>query len=414
MPEYDEDETLKYFVDNGNDIVSKLGALKSAWDLGKITGTLVGNVVVGGENLINRVLEIMAIYDISVILQEEIIQTGTKFLNNLGKNKEEELIDIYIAFSNYLIDCRIRGEYCLYSIVAEDAGLLSWFNMNSAEEARKWYDSKTKKILAIQDNLLKVCERENIEISSYFEQYEQLVQKLGMSPTDYWQFPDSNSYEKDKFYLEWKDDLFSMKNEGASYIKLYSSSIGDSVAQVENVLKENGWVNYDSNDNECVYIAIINDKEYIMYIYKDKNSNISSWYLNNWPEGEDIASFFSESQGDDSDNSEVMYETMYEFVSGEFLSDFSIYEKNEMKNAELIFWHNYGASSSDEDFFFEWENGKWEYEVIGGRSGEKFLLNFTPTNKGIRIRVACKGKKYYSWQTGQKAEEWINAEYKIK
>lgn len=136
LPEYENDEALKYFIDAGDNVVSKVGTLESAWDLGKIIGTMVGDAVVGGENLINRVLEMMAIYDISEILQEKILDTGTEFLNDLGKDNEESLVETYIALSNYLIGCRIRGEYCLYSIVAEDAGLLSWFNKNSAEEAK--------------------------------------------------------------------------------------------------------------------------------------------------------------------------------------------------------------------------------------------------------------------------------------
>lgn len=413
LPEYEDDEALKYFIDAGDNIVSKVGTLESAWDLGKMIGTLVGDAAVGGENLINRVLEMMAIYDISERLQGKIIETGTEFLNDLGKDNEESLVETYIALSNYLIGCRIRGEYCLYSVVAEDAGLLSWFNKNSAEEAKLWYDDKTKKVLAIQNNLLQVYE-EDIEISSYFDQHEQLVEKLGMTPTDYWQFPDSNSYVKDQFYLEWKDNLFSMKNEGTSYIKLYGSSIGDSTTELESLLQENGWINYYSNTSECSYIAIINNKEYIIYIYKDENGNVDSWYLNNWPEGEDIADLFSRLRGDTMKNSEVLSGEMYEYADGEFLSVFSICEMDGTKQAELMFWHNYGASSSDEDFFFEWEDGKWEYEVTGNRSGRTFLLNFTLTNTGLIIRVVCKEGTYYAWQTGAEAEEWVNAEYTIK
>lgn len=261
--------------------------------------------------------------------------------------------------------------------------------------------------------MLQVYE-EDIEISSYFDQYEQLVEKLGMTPTDYWQFPDSDSYVIDQFYLEWKDNLFSMKNEGTPYIKLYGSSIGDSATELESLLQENGWINYYSSTSECSYIAIINDKEYIIYIYKDENGNVDSWYLNNWPEGEDISDLFSKLRGDTLENSEVLSGEMYEYADGEFLSDFSIYEMDGTKHAELMFWHNYGASSSDEDFFFEWEDGKWEYEVTGNRSGRTFLLNFTPTNTGLIIRVVCKEGTYYAWQTGAEAEEWVNAEYTIK
>src|SRR5699024_9407769 len=141
---------------------------------------------VGGENLINRVLEMMAIYDISIILQDELIETTTAFLENYGTSNGESLVNTYTTFSNYLIGCRIRGEYCLYSVVAGDAGLLSWFNQNSAEEARKWYDNKTLKILAIQNNLMEIYENKDIEITSYFEKYEQLIDKLDMMPTDFW------------------------------------------------------------------------------------------------------------------------------------------------------------------------------------------------------------------------------------
>lgn len=412
MPEYEEDEALKYFVDVGDDIVSKMDTLGSAWDLGKMIGTLVGDVMVGGENLINRVLEMMAVYDISEVLQGQITDTGIEFLNNMGKDNEENLAHTYVTFSNYLIGCRIRGEYCLYSIVAEDAGLLSWFNKNSAEEAKAWYADKTKKILAIQNHLLQVYEQENIEISSYFGQCERIIEELPMIATDCWQFPDSNSYVIDQFYLEWEGNLYSMKNEGASYVTLYNFSIGDNAAKLENSLQENGWLNYYSNDDECSYVSIINDEEYIVYIYKDGNGKIASWYLNNWPEGEGLASLFSKIRGNIPGNSEIMFGEMYEYAEGEFLSNFSIYERDGKKHAELMFWHNYGASSSDEDFFFEWEDDKWEYEVTGNRSGNIFLLNFIPTNTGFKIKVVCKEKPYYVWQTGEEAEEWINEEYK--
>ena len=175
LPEYENDEALKYFIDAGDNVVSKVGTLESAWDLGKIIGTMVGDAVVGGENLINRVLEMMAIYDISEILQEKILDTGTEFLNDLGKDNEESLVETYIALSNYLIGCRIRGEYCLYSIVAEDAGLLSCFNKNSAEEAKLWYEEKTKKILSIQDDLMSIFE-ENV---SNEEEYTIISPKEG-------------------------------------------------------------------------------------------------------------------------------------------------------------------------------------------------------------------------------------------
>lgn len=154
--EYESDETLSFFVDSGDSIVSSMDVLGDSWELGTMIGTLVGNVVAGGENLINRVLEMMAIYDVSIILQDYLIDTQDNFLSNIGNEEEESYLNKYMSFSQYLIGCRIRGEYCLYSIVANDAGLLNWFNKESAEEAKEWYDNKVDKIINIQNSLLSI------------------------------------------------------------------------------------------------------------------------------------------------------------------------------------------------------------------------------------------------------------------
>ena len=89
-------------------------------------------------------------------------------------------------------------------------------------------------------------------------------------------------------------------------------------------------------------------------------------------------------------------------------------ESEGKKRGILAFWHNYGDSASDEDFFFDWEDGKWDYELTGSRSGKQFLVNFTPTEAGMQIKVTCTEGAYYSWETGQSAAEWVNAEYVVK
>lgn len=76
-----------------------------------------------------------------------------------------------------------------------------------------------------------------------------------------------------------------------------------------------------------------------------------------------------------------------------------------------MFWHNYGASASDEVFFFTWEDGKWRYSVLGNRSGRQFALCFTPTETGLRISVVCEDGAYYSWTAGQADTVWSDAEY---
>lgn len=243
MPEYEDDEALKYFIDAGDNIVSKVGTLGSAWDLGKMIGTLVGDAVVGGENLINRVLEMMAIYDISEILQGKIIETGTEFLNNLGKDNEESLVETYIALSNYLIGCRIRGEYCLYSVVAEDAGLLSWFNKSSAEEAKKWYDSKTEKIIAIQNNLLQVITIKEIEeLSDYIDDFDRMYMEVGgnlSSETgDHEKWVLGEGIQYGNYMGSTSVDEISLLSEQYS---LFNIHVGQNSDEAKSQLLESGW-----------------------------------------------------------------------------------------------------------------------------------------------------------------------------
>jgi hypothetical protein len=156
IPEYAEDDTLRFFVDESENLISVIGTLNASWDLGKQIGKMVGDFTVGGTNLARRVVEIMALYDISIVLEKEIPDSHIAFLDSFGKDSESICANKYIALSNYLIGCRIRGEYCIYSIVAKDAGLLSWFKKESAQEAEKWYQGKCKKIITIQNKLYEV------------------------------------------------------------------------------------------------------------------------------------------------------------------------------------------------------------------------------------------------------------------
>ena len=160
-PDYASDESLKFFTECGE----KVFILKDAWDLGVSIGKMVGNVVAGGEDLINRVLEMMALHDISDILVNGLFETESKVVSNIYNNNSDGVTN-YINLSQYLIMTRIRGEYCLYSIVAKDTGLLSWFNKESQEDAKKWYDNKAKKLSAIQEELLAVNDTKTNEYTA--------------------------------------------------------------------------------------------------------------------------------------------------------------------------------------------------------------------------------------------------------
>lgn len=234
------------------------------------------------------------------------------------------------------------------------------------------------------------------EVSEYLENYVELVNKLNMKETDSWQFSDSNSYTVDNFYLEWKDNTFSMKNEGASNVELYGTNLGDSIDQANEVLQNNSWTCTFTSNEMQQYVTSIAGKPYLLNIYLT-DRKIVSWYLNNWIEEERPIvvenSENTESNFDEDDTNKAVNDNVeYEYKSGELLSDFTITGNQ----AYLGFWHDYGRSSSDEDFIFEWIDGQNEYEVIGNRSGKKFKLTFEQNANEMQIVATCVEDEYYS------------------
>ena len=131
-------------------------------------------------------------------------------------------------------------------------------------------------------------DEDEVDVMNYLTDYESLESILQMQPTTYWQFPDSESYVAEGFYLEWMDNAFSMKNEGNSMVTLYGIHMGDETREAETVLLNHGW-------KDCgygTYITIIDENEYYIELQSDESGKINFWYLNNWPEGEDLADAF--------------------------------------------------------------------------------------------------------------------------
>ena len=165
LPEYENDETFKWYIDGADNFMEKFSELSGSWDLGASIGTLVGNLTVGGENLANRLLEIMAIKDIGEVLTgalEDIYVDD--FTKAIGTEKEIEVVERYVMVSKILIGTRIRGEYCWYSIIAHDAGLLSLFNKENGKRAEEVYKSSVNVLKEIQEELNEIIEQEKIVV----------------------------------------------------------------------------------------------------------------------------------------------------------------------------------------------------------------------------------------------------------
>lgn len=169
--EYQTDETFSFFVNSAEGLYERINILEDSWELGKDIGKLIGNITVGGENLINRTLEIEALYDISVILQTKVLDSTTEFLSHSADSDADEYIDEYVTFANFLIGCRIRGEYCTYTILAEDSGLLSL--LSDKTDAQNWYDDQSSAIIRLKNRI------NNIKTANTTNEYtaEELINK---------------------------------------------------------------------------------------------------------------------------------------------------------------------------------------------------------------------------------------------
>lgn len=170
--EYEADDTLKWFVDSGQNVMGKFKTIKDSWELGKAVGLLLGDITVGGENLINRLREVMAVNEISKLLSENLQSMAAEEFNDvIGTKKELDFVQKYVMQSKFLVNCRVRGEYCWYSIIANDAGLLSYFNKETGKNIEKMYNGMVAAMEEIDAELDKIMEckiADNNDISSQF------------------------------------------------------------------------------------------------------------------------------------------------------------------------------------------------------------------------------------------------------
>lgn len=145
---YDTDDAFQVFVDLGSNVFKLWTAIKVGVEIGKF----IGNIAVGSEDVINRVLEMKAVYDISEILENELTSIKQNF-DDAYSIETDTTAQTYITYGYYLISSRIRGEYCMYSMLAKDSGLYSHFGDETAKKAERVYNNLTLKLADVKKNL---------------------------------------------------------------------------------------------------------------------------------------------------------------------------------------------------------------------------------------------------------------------
>lgn len=192
--EYKTDDTTKFFVDESENLLSNISYLKDSWELGTLIGKTIGNITVGGEDMIMRLHEMFAVKEISDILGEEVIDA--KYYGDC----ELTTYETFKSYVKYLANCRIRGEYCVYSIIAVDSGLLKWANYDSVQKAEEWYKSQASSIENVRNKITNTMNMGGIKFTVTDSKSKKPIKsatvliKLGDSELEYSSDKDGNVY----------------------------------------------------------------------------------------------------------------------------------------------------------------------------------------------------------------------------
>ena len=302
---YMSDEAFKFEVDACEKILDQVLILADAWHLGISIGKLAGNILVGGENLIERVIEMEALYDISRILQENILIENIQFLIDYNqKNLQADSVRNLEEMLRLLLATRQRGEYCIWNVVAKDAGMLSYFNYKNKEQANQWYQSQVNILSNLKDTIPRneediskdmpaenlngdesssdISETENADISNtyleFLEQYKEKevfysIQNIkeGGKPVLLLAFPSENEWES-----EFLDDNTIYSNSCEIY-----DYVDGKVVYLDQVMNLVGHLAvYRKEENEYVD-ARSNTHSYSFYCVKDDNLYYYAYNTNN-------------------------------------------------------------------------------------------------------------------------------------
>lgn len=301
---YNTDDSVKFFADEAIKITENFSDAKLAFNV----MIYAGNLAAGTNNTYNRYQEMKVVADISDALLKA--SEAVEVPNDTTADKANALNEKCYYYKSLIVN-HARGEYLVHQLLMKDAEGVSSFRWlqeyfsGNGMKTDEWYDSQIEVLVKCYDainNIFQVDEiHDTIEVSDYLKSYDQLKELLAMQPVDYWQFPDSESYMVDDFYVEWKNNIFSMKNEGASYVNLYGTALGDSMTEADQALTGNGWVTYAESESGHSYLTLIEEELYYVELDADENGNLKDWYLNNWREGEDIAEVLENLTGEKTD-----------------------------------------------------------------------------------------------------------------
>ena len=143
---YKSDETVKWFVDCGSDLADSLLSILSAGQFAFHMTMLAGNIGFGTANTFNRYQEMKVLADIA----SAIVEANNNIQIPPSCNSSDAITNIRIKCDYYkmLIATHARGEYLVYQLLVNDAGLLSELKVlfdsfkDPNETTESWYNGQ--------------------------------------------------------------------------------------------------------------------------------------------------------------------------------------------------------------------------------------------------------------------------------
>ncbi len=120
------------------DKLDNFNLLKDSFKLGAEGTLFLGNVILNTEDMVKRIREITAVSELNSVLEEVYLKDKEAFLIAYDDGETtKELCENYFSTIDYIYSNRRRGEYCFYSLMKNDMGVLSWFY--DEKEIDEWY-----------------------------------------------------------------------------------------------------------------------------------------------------------------------------------------------------------------------------------------------------------------------------------
>jgi len=279
---YKTDETVKWYVDGGEKISKSIQSIFSGTTFAFRMTMLAGDIGFGTSDTFNRYQEMKIVSDIAgaIVEANRHVQTPSRYDSPNALSIIQTKCDYY----KMLIVTHARGEYLVYQLLINDAGLLSDFRAlfdafkEPGETTESWYNGQIDVMLKYYDTL-----------NSMFviEDEEATTTNLGNVPQDAAEF---NGH----FYYVYNLDTVSTWNEA----KQYCENLGGYLATITTP-EENEFVYSYLKMNfgyESAYFGFTDQGEEGVWLWDNgEESSYTNWHSgepNGENSNEDFAMFY--------------------------------------------------------------------------------------------------------------------------